>query len=67
MVKAKEVHSLAPALSCTIRVLAGFGRNPSSASSTVNRANAATACPFDRHITSASSAYVDRRIMPTVA
>jgi hypothetical protein len=35
-------------LSCTIRVLAGFGRNPSSASSTVNRANAASACPFDR-------------------
>jgi len=56
MVEAQEVHSLAPALSCTIRVLAGFGRNPSSASSTVNRANAASACPFDRHITNASSA-----------
>ena len=28
---------------------------------------AATACPFDRHITNVSSAYADRRIMPTAA
>ena len=30
-------------------------RNPSSASSTVNRANAATACPFDRRMPETAS------------
>lgn len=53
-------------VSPTIRVLAASGRKPRSASRAVNRATAACACPFDRHITTTSSAYVDRRIMPTV-
>ena len=67
MVEAQEVHSLAPCAQLHDPGLGLFRRNPSSASSTVNRANAATACPFDRHVTKASSAYADWRIMPTVA
>jgi hypothetical protein len=46
--------------------LAAFGSKPSSASNAVSRDSAAWACCRERHITTASSAYVDRGIMPTV-
>jgi hypothetical protein len=46
--------------------LAAFGSKPSSASNAANRVNAALACCRERHITTASSAYADRWIMPTV-
>ena len=56
VVEAEEIEPSPPTASCTMRVLAAFGSNPSSASKTRSRASAASACSRVTHITTTSSA-----------